>query len=140
MLTSKTRAGWTIPTLEDFKRSFQKGTEKGMHTWYQDFNTLITEYCMGDLQEVQLFTSLVATCSPNSGIVQNAFSALLNYRALSQGCRPRWGSYPYRSLVNYLAGCLGCASGQKVTIDGGRSRRFYSNSMISKGFIDMLFP
>jgi hypothetical protein len=55
----------------------------------------------------------------------------MNYRAVSQGCRPQFGSYPIRSLLNYLgktgeyiaiaeltrvsvAGCLGRPSGNKV--------------------------
>ena len=47
-------------------------------------------------------------------VSQNALNSLLNFRALSQGLRPRWGTYPVNSLVNYLAGSLGRPSGKKV--------------------------
>ncbi len=116
-----------LPTEEKFRASFEKGKSQGMNSWYHDYNALIKEYCMGDQEELEvsimkrnsclhvlIFTSLLATCSVNSGIAQNAINALLNFRALSQNLRPRWGSYPYRGLVNYLAGVLGTPSGQKV--------------------------
>jgi tetrahydromethanopterin S-methyltransferase subunit B len=43
---------------------------------------------------------------------QNTVNALLNFRAISQDCRPKWGSYPGRNLVNYLAGVLGMLHAQ----------------------------
>jgi tetrahydromethanopterin S-methyltransferase subunit B len=42
-----------------------------------------------------------------SWLFQNTVNALLNFRAISQDCRPKWGSYPGRNLLNYLAGVLG---------------------------------
>ena len=42
-------------------------------------------------------------------------NALLNFRAVSQHCRPRYGSYPNEMLVNYLGSALGAPSGSKVT-------------------------
>lgn len=42
-------------------------------------------------------------------------NALLNFRAVSQQCRPRYGSYPNEMLVNYLGSALGAPSGAKVS-------------------------
>ncbi|GJQ10904.1 hypothetical protein GpartN1_g2695.t1 [Galdieria partita] len=85
-----------------------------MYSWYEDFHCLIRECCVEDMSETQLFLSCLATCSPNSSLAQNMVNAMLNFRALSQGKRPRWGPYPMRSLINYLAGALGRPSGHKV--------------------------
>jgi hypothetical protein len=76
------KEGWTIPTVEQFKHSLQVGKEKGMYNWYQEFNEMITEYCIQQEEDVEFFLSLIATASPNSGINQNAINSLLNYRAL----------------------------------------------------------
>jgi len=85
-----------------------------MYSWYEDFHCRIRECCLEDMSETQLFLSCLATCSPNSSLSQNMINAMLNFRALSQAKRPRWGPYPMRSLLNYLAGALGRPSGHKV--------------------------
>ena len=76
------KEGWTVPTIDQFKQSLQIGKEKGMYNWYQEFNEMITEYCIQQEEEVEFFLSLIATASPNSGINQNAINSLLNFRAL----------------------------------------------------------
>eukprot|EP00871_Galdieria_phlegrea_P002987 jgi/Galph1/368/GphlegSOOS_G5042.1 len=91
-----------------------KHSSPQMYSWYEDFHWRIWDCCVQNLSETQLFLSCLATCSPNSSLQQNIVNAMLNYRALSQGKRPRWGPYPMRSLVNYLAGALGRPSGHKV--------------------------
>jgi hypothetical protein len=85
-----------------------------MDDWYATFRAYILDACANDDDEARLFTSLLATCSPNSGVRQNALNGLLNYRSLSQGLRPRFGTYPLNSLINFLAGVLGRPSGCKV--------------------------
>lgn len=42
-------------------------------------------------------------------------NSLLNFRAVSQHARPRYGSYPNEMLVNYLGAALGVPSGSKVS-------------------------
>lgn len=42
-------------------------------------------------------------------------NSLLNFRAVSQHTRPRFGSYPNEMLVNYLGAALGVPSGSKVS-------------------------
>eukprot|EP00124_Ichthyophonus_hoferi_P001824 Ihof_evm5s107 gene=Ihof_evmTU5s107 len=106
--------GFVLPGIDDFKQTLAKGKEQGFHLWYSTFHDLIYDACMGVEEEVTFFLSLLATASPNSGVHQNTLNALLNFRALSQDSRPRWGSYPARNLVNYLAGTLGAASGMKI--------------------------
>eukprot|EP00003_Mantamonas_plastica_P026966 TRINITY_DN5678_c0_g1_i6.p1 TRINITY_DN5678_c0_g1~~TRINITY_DN5678_c0_g1_i6.p1 ORF type:complete len:393 (+),score=101.39 TRINITY_DN5678_c0_g1_i6:471-1649(+) len=75
---------------------------------------------MGDADEMRFFMALLATSSRNSSISRNVANALLNYRAFSQSCRPRWGSYPNSDLLNFMTGALGCPSGYKI-------RSFLSN-------------
>ncbi|KAK4537271.1 hypothetical protein CDCA_CDCA11G3296 [Cyanidium caldarium] len=86
-----------------------------MYLWYEDLHHLVRRGCARRPLEMHLFLSLLATCSPNSSVAANTVNALLNYRAVSQGYRPRHGSYPFNSLLNYLAGCVGAPSGAKVT-------------------------
>lgn len=103
-----------FPTKEAFTTAFGHGAAAGMDHWYRRFNTLITEACAPNPIDAQIFISLLATASPNSAVAQNALNALLNFRALSQGLRPRHGTYPLSSLVNFLSGVLGRPSGAKV--------------------------
>jgi hypothetical protein len=103
-----------FPTKDAFTTAFGHGAAAGMDHWYRRFNTLITEACAPNPIDAQIFISLLATASPNSAVAQNALNALLNFRALSQGLRPRHGTYPLSSLVNFLSGVLGRPSGAKV--------------------------
>jgi hypothetical protein len=113
-LYSKITENISIPTLEQFKQAYLKGKAQGFDMWYQEFFDLIYDATGHNRKELKFFMSLLATSSPNSSISQNTMSALFNYRALSQGSRPQFGSYPFRSLLNYLAGGLGRPSGRKV--------------------------
>jgi hypothetical protein len=105
------------PSLETLRENFQRirDTYPHMYTWYSDLHELVQAATAHNALEMHLFLSLLATCSPNSSIASNTINALLNYRAISQVRRPRFGSYPMNSLLNYLAGCLGVPSGSKVT-------------------------
>jgi len=104
----------TLETLGDHLKRI-RATHPAMYTWYQDLHDVVQGATYGNALEMHLFLSLLATCSPNSSIAANTINALLNYRAISQVRRPRFGSYPMNSLLNYLAGCLGVPSGSKVT-------------------------
>eukprot|EP01134_Creolimax_fragrantissima_P002318 CFRG2318T1 len=111
-MPEKIAEGFTLPSLEQFENTLQKGIEH--QRWYHSFYSLVFDGCGGDPDELKLFMSLLATSSPNSNVHQNTLSALLNYRAISQDCRPKWGSYPSSNLLNYLAGALGVPSGMKI--------------------------
>jgi hypothetical protein len=90
-----------FPSRDAFSRAFSAGAAAGMDQWYKRFNLLITEACSPNPIDARIFISLLATASPNSAVAQNALNALLNFRALSQGLRPRHGTYPLSSLVNF---------------------------------------
>ncbi|KAK4533759.1 hypothetical protein CCYA_CCYA19G4641 [Cyanidiococcus yangmingshanensis] len=107
----------TAPSLEALREHFERVRESypHMYTWYRDLHRVVQAATAHNALEMHLFLSLLATCSPNSSIAANTINALLNYRAVSQVRRPRYGSYPMNSLLNYLAGCMGAPSGSKVT-------------------------
>eukprot|EP00698_Gefionella_okellyi_P022463 TRINITY_DN7451_c1_g1_i1.p2 TRINITY_DN7451_c1_g1~~TRINITY_DN7451_c1_g1_i1.p2 ORF type:complete len:335 (-),score=36.09 TRINITY_DN7451_c1_g1_i1:91-1095(-) len=94
---------------------YERGKAAGFHRWYDEAHELVLNGCGGKVEEMHLFMGLLAACSPNSTLQQNAVNALLNFRAVSQHARPRYGSYPNEMLVNYLGCALGAASGAKVS-------------------------
>ncbi|EME27736.1 uncharacterized protein Gasu_47230 [Galdieria sulphuraria] len=116
VLMDKRKPEHEIPSVSYLSELVENAKQHSphMYSWYEDFHCLIHECCVKDMSETQLFLSCLATCSPNSSLAQNTVNAMLNFRALSQGKRPRWGPYPMRSLINYLAGALGRPSGHKV--------------------------
>ena len=69
-LGGKMRPGFKVPSLQQFKEAMDYGIENNFHNWYQDFNKLINEACMGIQTESNYFLSLLATASPNSGIIK----------------------------------------------------------------------
>lgn len=107
--------GHRLPSLGDVQAAYQNGSAGGYDNWYAEFYSMISEATCGNREEALGFLSILATASPNSSVKSNVVNALLNFRALSQGSRPQWGSYPHRSLVNYLAGMEGAPAGPKVT-------------------------
>jgi hypothetical protein len=114
ILGPKVSKEFVFPTLSQFKEAYLKGKDLGHDKWYESFHNRVLIACNNNKKELKLFMSLLATASPNCSLSQNTICALMNYRAVSQGCRPQFGSYPIRSLLNYLAGCLGRPSGNKV--------------------------
>eukprot|EP01135_Chromosphaera_perkinsii_P012230 Nk52_evm1s2622 gene=Nk52_evmTU1s2622 len=111
-MKTKIKNGYELPTIEQFKERLEQG--KKFYTWYEDFNEIIRRCCMDNKDELKIFMGLLCSSSPNSGVAQNTVNALLNYRAVAQGNRPKWGSYPSRNLLNYMASCLGAPSGCKI--------------------------
>ena len=55
-----------FPSREDFVNAYKAGERVGMHNWYHQFNALVRDAVCQDRDELRIYTSLLATSSPNS--------------------------------------------------------------------------